>query len=1150
MESAVGSVLFLLFLLGWLYGLFAGLRALLRWSRRRRDGAAGKDPEAGRKQLYALAEQLGDIEKIAAHPADLGGNETFRRGVRILGGDGFTADDLVAYGVGPNAAIACMALAALPGRDPDAEHRNAIMHALDQFSVWRLHYALAYLGGTPADRQLVAPVLIRLSDDIHNPSERQAVARFVAARLDGGEQPDFGPFTRELSDYDVNVLRTFANELEPQHRDPLIAALAEVRPHQAAPENQALTGIGTFWDPRASGEAANIIDHPALKKAVDAVRQGVVGRPVRSSILVGEPGTGRTTTATRVAAALVGQGWQVLVAGHSDLIAGQMYIGQYEGRLKELLEALRSNPRLLWIIPDLPALAHSGRHRYNPVSALDTILPYIESGAIKVLCIADQAAYERLVQTNPSVSSALRAERLAPLDGKTAKDIATQWLAKRVGACPDGLLDEVWALATHYRGDLAAPGNLMTLLDMTVERLDRGGRAKDRLSTDEVLVTLAELTGLPLDILDPRQDLDLDALTARFRARVIGQDEAVECLLERVAMLKAGLTDPSRPAGVFLFAGPTGTGKTEIAKTLAEWLFGSADRMIRLDMSEFQTPDSLDRLIGSGDPFAGGALVDRIREQPFAIVLLDEFEKAHPNVWDLFLQVFDDGRLTDRTGRTADFRHAIIILTSNLGAAIPTGTPIGFGADSPRFEAGAVMSAVERAFRREFINRLDRIIVFRPLARSVMRSILHKEIDQAQQRRGLRSRAWAVEWDESAIDFLLEKGFTPDLGARPLRRAIEEYFLGPLAMTIVNREIPAGDQFLFVTRQAEALEVEFVDPDEPTVPDEAGPSEQVVENSLRALVLQPEGGRDVMAFLRRRHEALAEAVAAPEWRNEKSAALALMESADFWQSPGRFDVLGHAEHLDRIEAGVRRTGSLLGRLAGAGSRDALPGHMVQAVAQNLYLLETALADMRGNRPRDCYLLVEGAGNAAGDEGQTLAFAKELAAMYRGWAERRRMTTTVLADGPTKSGGGYRLILSVAGFGAYSLLAPEAGLHVLERPCSPDGAASRSMVRVRVAPQPAAAVETAMPARRAAAIQTLDTQADDERTIVRRYRKQPSPLVRDAVRGWRTGRIEKVLAGDFDLFEGDGVMAQSANMADDFDDLAPPEASALRYPPIR
>ena len=173
-------------------------------------------------------------------------------------------------------------------------------------------------------------------------------------------------------------------------------------------------------------------------------------------------------------------------------------------------------------------------------------------------------------------------------------------------------------------------------------------------------------------MLDPRAPLSLDRVRAYFDARVLGQPEAVECLVDRIALVKAGLTDPTRPLGVFLFVGPTGTGKTEIAKAFSAFVFGSEDRLVRLDMSEYQTPESLDRLLGDATTQQQAApLIAQVRKQPFSVLLLDEFEKAHPQIWDVFLQVFDDGRLTDRGGRTVDLRHCVIILTSNLGSAIP-----------------------------------------------------------------------------------------------------------------------------------------------------------------------------------------------------------------------------------------------------------------------------------------------------------------------------------------------------------------------------------------------------------------------------------------------------------------------------------------------
>jgi ATP-dependent Clp protease ATP-binding subunit ClpC len=285
------------------------------------------------------------------------------------------------------------------------------------------------------------------------------------------------------------------------------------------------------------------------------------------------------------------------------------------------------------------------------------------------------------------------------------------------------------------------------------------------------------------------------------------------------------------------------------------------------------------------------ALVDHIRKQPFSVILLDECEKAHPQVWDLFLQVFDDGRLTDRLGRTADFRHAIIILTSNLGAALPMGASLGFAQESRHFNPKVVERAIEKSFRKEFLNRLDRIIVFRPLSRETMREILRKELEEAFQRRGLRNRSWAVEWEPGALDFLLEKGFTIDLGARPLKRAVERYLLTPLANTIVNHQYPEGDQFLLVKAADEQLEVAFIDPDavpeEPVAPAFAGETEPSFERlpRLESLVLDPRGSPRELASLQRHYEELRRRLETAAWRERKQDALRQMAADTFGPPP-------------------------------------------------------------------------------------------------------------------------------------------------------------------------------------------------------------------------------------------------------------------------
>ena len=541
--------------------------------------------------------------------------------------------------------------------------------------------------------------------------------------------------------------------------------------------------------------------------------------------------------------------------------------------------------------------------------------------------------------------------------------------------------------------------------------------------------------------------------------------------------------------------------------------------MIRLDMSELQTADGLDRLIGS-EAAGGGALTDLIQEQPFTIVLLDEFEKAHPNIWDLFLQVFDDGRLTDAQGRTADFRHSIVILTSNLGAAIPTDTPIGFAGQTSGFDAGTVMNEVEKVFRREFINRIDRVVVFRPLSRDVMRDILEKELDAAFQRRGLRSRSWAVEWDASAIDFLLDPGFhagpwrpSPEARHRPASVGAP----GP-----DHREPPGSGRrpVLFVTQRDGALAVDFVDPDaSTTAASQAGaePQEQPAGLSLRAIVLQPAGTQEEFVFLFDRIAALQDLIASDTWLENKEETMAFLELPDFWSSPERFEVLGQVEHVDRMEAALTRVGSLLRRMGRPGAgRERYPADIIRAAAQSLYLIETARDDLQGSRPREAYVLIETSRQSGASGAETAAFAGRIADMYTHWAKNRRMHFNVLTS--RRGGDSFQVILAVSGFGAHSILEQETGLHVLEQPGDQAGKTRRISTRVTVVPQPADPGDASTDTRRKQAREAFTAFEFPSRKVVRRYREDPSPLVRDAVRGWRTGRLDKVLDGNFDLFE--------------------------------
>jgi len=401
-----------------------------------------------------------------------------------------------------------------------------------------------------------------------------------------------------------------------------------------------------------------------------------------------------------------------------------------------------------------------------------------------------------------------------------------------------------------------------------------------------------------------------------------------------------------------------------------------------------------------------------------------------------------------------------------------------------------------------------------------MRRILRKELDDVLNRRGLRSRTWAVEWDESAIDFLLEKGFTPDLGARPLKRAIERYLLSPLALTIVNRQVPAGDQFLFVRSDGEKIDVAFVDPDAPepeaAPPPPPSPPAEAAALRIEEIVLDPRGVRAEVAALDAAYRRVAARLQSAEWQAQKAAAFEETRAPGFWESPARFGALGRAEYLDRFESGLEAAGSLLRRLRGnrPQDRERLPRDIVQRLAQLLFLMETACEALAKGRPRDAFLSVTAGRDPGGDPGMSDRFARRLGAMYTEWARTRRMRFEVLeetgGDGTTPC----RLLLAVSGFAAFPILEGESGLHVLESPQEPRSF-QRVHVRVTVAAQPDEPA-TGPDALRAQARAALAPEAGSTPAVVRSYREEPSPLVRDRVRQWRTGRLDRVLAGNFDV----------------------------------
>jgi ATP-dependent Clp protease ATP-binding subunit ClpC len=310
---------------------------------------------------------------------------------------------------------------------------------------------------------------------------------------------------------------------------------------------------------------------------------------------------------------------------------------------------------------------------------------------------------------------------------------------------------------------------------------------------------VSKMTGVPLTRLEKEESARLLQLEAELHKSVISQDEAVRQVARAIRKARSGLKDPKRPMGSFMFLGPTGVGKTLLAKALAEFMFGDPDAMIRLDMSEYMEKHNVSRLVGAPPGYVGyeegGQLTERVRRRPYSVVLFDEVEKAHPDVFNMLLQVMDDGHLTDSFGRRIDFRNAIVIMTSNIGSdIIKGGANFGFQKrqevqDYEKIKK-SLQSEAEKFFRPEFINRLDDMIVFRPLVKADLTHIIDLELAKVRDR--LKARGMTLEVSDAAKDFLIEKGYNPDFGARPLRRALAQYVEDPLAERLLSGEFADG----------------------------------------------------------------------------------------------------------------------------------------------------------------------------------------------------------------------------------------------------------------------------------------------------------------------------------------------------------------------
>ena len=531
-----------------------------------------------------------------------------------------------------------------------------------------------------------------------------------------------------------------------------------------------------------------------VEAVVERLAEHLTGARRRSVLLVGASGTGKTALVAELVRRRAALGlahtpfWATTGA---RLVAGTCGFGLWQQRCTHMIHEL-ARARGVLHAGNLMELAEVGRSDRNTQGIASFLAPYLARGELTALaeCTPEQLA--ALERGDPHLAQVWTVFPVAEPDPRACRVILERWLARaarhgRAAVSARGV-DLVTRLHRRYATYSAWPGRPLRFLDGLLGERPRG----EQLDEHAVVDAFSRETGLPRAILDDACVMDVDAVERWFAGRVIGQPAAVTLVTQLLATVKARLTRPRRPIASLLFIGPTGVGKTETARALATYLFGDASRMTRFDMSEYGDPVSAQRLVGTAAR-AEGLLTARVREQPFSVVLLDEFEKADPSLFDLLLQVLGDGRLTDAAGRVADFSSAVVILTSNLGAESFQRTPAGFatGADAARRAEAHFVEAVRAAVRPELFNRIDRVVPFLPLSRAVMDRLVRRELDLALARDGLRFRRAALAVEPAAVELLAARGHDPRFGARPLKRAIEREVLAPLAAALVRH--PEGE---------------------------------------------------------------------------------------------------------------------------------------------------------------------------------------------------------------------------------------------------------------------------------------------------------------------------------------------------------------------
>ncbi|MCI1974613.1 MAG: ATP-dependent Clp protease ATP-binding subunit [Limosilactobacillus sp.] len=612
-------------------------------------------------------------------------------------------------------------------------------------------------------------------------------------------------------------------------------------------------------------------------KELRRVEQILSRRTKNNPVLIGEPGVGKTAIAEELARRIANNEVpedlaqkRLMMLDMGSLVAGTKYRGEFEDRLKKVIDEIQKDGHVILFIDELHTLIGAGGAE-GAIDASNILKPALARGDLQTIGATTLDEYQKYIESDAALERRFATVQVEEPSKNTAlqilKGLRPKYEEHHHVKIDDDALAQAVKLSSRYITDRYLPDKAIDLIDeassmvridaeeqnnhqpsltsklaelrqkkeaaIENQNFDQAAELRQEELTlkakveeqqkkaqkqsekyelhttgEDIAKIVAEWTGVPLTQLKKSESERLVNLEKVLHSRVIGQDEAVSVVAKAIRRARSGLKDPQRPIGSFMFLGPTGVGKTELAKALAAAIFGSEDNMIRIDMSEYMEKYSTSRLIGAAPGYVGydegGQLTEKVRQHPYSVVLLDEAEKAHPDVFNLLLQVLDDGYLTDAKGRKVDFRNTIIIMTSNLGATqLQDEKEVGFGARDVSQDYQAMASAIRQQlklhFRPEFLNRIDETVIFHSLQKNELHQIVKLMVAQLKAR--IAEQGIDLKVTPAAIDLVATKGYNPAYGARPLRRAIQDLIEDPLSTALLSGDVKTGDNVVVGAHQ-------------------------------------------------------------------------------------------------------------------------------------------------------------------------------------------------------------------------------------------------------------------------------------------------------------------------------------------------------------